>query len=199
MEGLPELSGVQMARPDAARLEELGSGGRRDDAATTLDILTTWLGDSVRRWRTSQSSSCGSRPIAAGLAESSRAISIVSRSGRILPITKIRRVVAVLKINDALEWRTSFQDDGPWLFDNLMLAVEGGRLPRKTSTVRKSQDREDQAIHGWREPSHPPDSWRTCRETSPSDRTAGHTGTRWCEPLNAQGDSVRPGNHGCCR
>jgi hypothetical protein len=28
-----------MARPDAARLEELGSGGRLDDVATTLDIL----------------------------------------------------------------------------------------------------------------------------------------------------------------
>jgi hypothetical protein len=43
-EGLPELSGVQKVRPDAARLEELGSGGRLDDAATTLDILDDMVG-----------------------------------------------------------------------------------------------------------------------------------------------------------
>ena len=105
----------------------------------------------------------------------------------------------MLKINDALEWRWSFRDDGPWLLDNLMLAVEGGRPSRKTSTVRTSQDRENQAIPGWREPSHPPDSWGTCRETSPSDCTEGHSGTWWRQPSNAQGDSVRPGMPGCCR
>ena len=33
-----------MARPDAARLEELGSGGRLDDVATTLDILNDLVG-----------------------------------------------------------------------------------------------------------------------------------------------------------
>ncbi len=43
-EGLPELSGVQKVRPDAARLEELGSGGRLDDAATSLDILDDMVG-----------------------------------------------------------------------------------------------------------------------------------------------------------
>src|SRR6266545_2650318 len=99
----------------------------------------------------------------------------------------------------ALEWGPSFRDDGPRLFDNLVLPVEGGRLPRKTSTVRKGRERENQAIPAWREPSHPPDSWGTCRETSPSDRTVGHTGTWWCQPPNAQGDSVRPGMPGSCR
>src|SRR6266511_2107982 len=102
-------------------------------------------------------------------------------------------------MNDTLEWRTSFREDGSWLFEDLVSPVEEGRLPRKTSTVRKGRDRENQVILGWREPSHLPESWRACRETSPSDRTVGHTGTWWCQPSNAQGDSVSPGTPGCCR
>src|SRR6266540_4163270 len=69
-------------------------------------------------------------------------------------------------MNDTLEWRTSFREDGSWLFEDLVLPVEEGRLPRKTSTVRKGRDRENQVILGWREPSHLPESWRACRETS---------------------------------
>jgi len=57
-----------------------------------------------------------------------------------------------------------------------MLPIGRERPSRKTSTVRKGLDREDQAILGWRGPSHPPGSWGTGRATAPPDRTAGHHG-----------------------
>jgi hypothetical protein len=90
-------------------------------------------------------------------------------------------------------------EDGSWLFENLGLPVGRERPSRQASTVRKGRDRANHAIPGRREPSRPPDSWRTGRETSASDRTVGHTGTRWHQPSNAQGDRVRPGTPGCCR
>src|SRR5512135_1586991 len=109
----------------------------------------------------------------------------------------------------ALSWRDSIDrlKEGclifPWnsrvrVFQGL-LHISSDPLIKYTSTVRKGQDRENQAIHGWREPSHLPDSWGTGRETSPSDRTEGHSGTWRREPSNARGDSVRPGTPGGCR